>query len=361
MKFSLIDDWQDLAALQPEWNGLLASSATDNFFQTWEYLDAWRRVCEDRFECRTLVARDAEDRLVGLAPLIIGPGRTLARRHLRHLAFAGQLMDSATDCCDFIIARGNESEVMRGFADVILGDLAKDWHVLHFSAILANSTAMKWLFEALSERRFKVRRIHERSAAFASLPDSWDAFLAAKSSHFRKNARRIRRKLERDFEVEFVDGAELEIDEAFSNLVRLNHARWRDSGRAFRSEEFNQLHRQLLKEQLGSGGIALNFLTLDGVFVAVNYDFIHANKVWGFQAGWDPEFAKFSVFRGLFGFCLEDFMRRGLSEYDFLAGDAGYKESWATGARRVQDFEAINPRSLRGRIFSFARSLRSAA
>jgi CelD/BcsL family acetyltransferase involved in cellulose biosynthesis len=100
------------------------------------------------------------------------------------------------------------------------------------------------------------------------------------------------------------------------------------------------------------------FLEVDGEILAGRYDFAYGGKCWNFQGGWVPGHEKLSLGKMLLMEEVKWCVERGLNEYDFLAGEASYKDEWATGRRELARVEAINPHSMRGRLFFMLRRLK---
>ena len=176
----------------------------------------------------------------------------------------------------------------------------------------------------------------------------------------RKKIKRSMTKLEEKYSVQILSaGSDLSLSEGLAKLVELNQMRWGTDAQSFHTEEFTQFHDVLTEEFLTRGWLSMKFLVLDGRYAAAQYDFVYGNKVWGFQGGWDPEFAEDKVSRALISYTLRDYIEAGLTEYDFLAGDAEYKTHWASGNREVFDVEISNPKCPRALLFGAARKLRS--
>ena len=115
-----IRDAAGLLELEQPWDELLRASAVDGVFLTWEHARTWWEFYgEGKMGLRVLVAEDEDGRLVGIAPLVIGPGEPGVRASFRHLAIIGGLGDSLSEYLDLIIERGREIEVARLFEEYV--------------------------------------------------------------------------------------------------------------------------------------------------------------------------------------------------------------------------------------------------
>ncbi|MEM1293989.1 MAG: GNAT family N-acetyltransferase [Verrucomicrobiota bacterium] len=356
----LISDEPQFSELEPIWNALLASSGGNSVFQTWEYIQQWRQTCGQNFDLRILVARDSESKAIrGIAPFMAGKGHTRARSQVRHLSFLGQLSESASDYGDFLIEPGFEELVVREFARYVVQEMADDWSLLYLPVSRADSSTISGFVENLKDFGVRPRLIHHRPAPFVELPADWDTFLKSKSRNMRKKIKRSMSKLEEKYETRLLTaGEDLPLEEGLEKLIELNQMRWGEEAQSFHTPEFTEFHQRLASEFATKGWLSLRFLVLDGEFAAAQYDFVYGNKAWGFQAGWNPKFAEDKVSRALISYSLRDFIAAGLTEYDFLAGDAEYKTHWASVNREVFDLEIANPRCLRAQLFSVVRKFR---
>ena len=95
----------DFAALRNTWNAVLVESSSNSIFLTWEWLHTWWEHFGHQKTLHAVLFRDAQDRLVGIAPFF---------KHRRHsavgpldvLSFLGSDI-VASDYLDFIIVKGS--------------------------------------------------------------------------------------------------------------------------------------------------------------------------------------------------------------------------------------------------------------
>ena len=67
--------------------------------------------------------------------------------------------------------------------------------------------------------------------------------------------------------------------------------------------------------------------------VASVYGVVHRGKFLYYQSGYDPNWASRSVGLVLLARTVSDAFGEGLTDFDFLRGDEGYKADWARGER----------------------------
>ncbi len=97
---------------------------------------------------------------------------------------------------------------------------------------------------------------------------------------------------------------------------------------------------------LNNGNLELWFLSVDGENIAALYNIRYRNKIYNYQGGLDVSFDK-RLAPGLLlhSHCIEEAIREGLREYDFLLmGDMdSYKKRWTRDYRYMCDVYLARP------------------
>ena len=331
--FELVDDIAVLSALQPEWRALLEASANRELMlgPAW-VLTWWTQYNADR-TLAVGVIRDAGE-LIGLVPLC---RRRIVRRPgipFRRLELMGASGDEADGVCGeylgLIARRGRETCVAQAFATALTAGAFGAWDECVLEMVDANGAMTVPLDAAFEGHHVHVAPMGE--AYFLPLPSDWETYLQG----LHKKRRYWFKKTWKDFEAWVGDsGYSLErartADELRTGLgilAALHGERWQSDGQsgAFASSRFMAFHEQFAASLLATGQLDLLWLTVGGQPVAVHYSFVHHGKVYFYQSG-----RKMDVPAGvrlgivMFIVALQDAMARGLTEYDFLAGDSAYK------------------------------------
>ncbi|MDG2124650.1 MAG: GNAT family N-acetyltransferase [Verrucomicrobiales bacterium] len=349
-----------LNALEREWDCLLGRSSVDSVFLTWEHARTWWEFYADGgMRLRVLLAEDETGKLVGIAPFMTAPGDSPLREGFRHLVMIGGTGDSLSEYLDLIIEPGCEVEISRVFARYVMEEMADDWDVLRIGMAREDSTGLGAFADELDALGVELGRARKHASPSLELSDSWESFLASRSQNFRRGVRVARRKLERGREVtRRIVGDTGEIGGAMDSLAELNRKRWGEEGASFKTRQFELFHRKLAERFLGRGWLYLSVIEADGVAVGARYDFVYGGKMWCFQGGWDPSFAKVGLGKVMVADVVEWAIGAGLSEYDFLGGDARYKREWSSSQRWLVDYEATNPSSVRGVAYQMLRAVK---
>ena len=360
MQIRILDRLADLTSYAGRWNELLSRSASNSVFLTSEWIEPWWQVFGTDLELLVLVAEE-HGRLIGIAPLMIAPHPSPGGRHIRTLMFVGQGGDTLAEHLDFVLEPGRERELIGAFVEHLCGSLRRRWDALLLQRVLESSISRPLVIEQLGQRGVAVSTRNEIPSPYLTLPESMDALLAAKSSNFRYQYQRSRKRLLAAGAARFLEaGRDIALDEAMRALAELNRERWQDLGSSFRTERYRRFHTALAQRLKDRDWLWLSVLTLDGQPIAARYDFVYGGKVWCMQGGWKPSLQSMNLGMIMTGEVIAWAIGRGLREYDFLGGEDHYKRRWATAERRLVDLEAFNPATLRGRLWPRLRSLKRA-
>lgn len=357
----LVRDWSSASRLAAEWDALVEESSSPSIFMTWDYVSTWWETCRDQQSLRILLARNEHDRLVGIAPLMIGTGDTLARRAVRQLSLIGAARHPISQLMDLIVRPQDRHEVARAFTRYILEDLSAEWDILHLPFIEQTSVLMRDVLPRAIEHGCTWRHNGYEPGPFARLEGSWDDYLAARSRNWRSSLRGAYARLGKAGKVELLQlGRDIDLDAALEAFIWLHDQRWGEASLALPTPAAREFLRQLAAKLAAKERLVIILMRIDGAWAAGVLDFIYRDTLFGFQGGWDPAYAHLSVGNVIlaeeFKWCFE----RKLATFDFMGGEEPYKQRWMTDMRELVNIEVVNPRSLRGTLFSRLRNMKQA-
>jgi CelD/BcsL family acetyltransferase involved in cellulose biosynthesis len=348
----------DFAALSSEWS-LLADEAKASIFQTWEWAFSWWEVFGKEDSLRLLTVRDAADRLVGVAPLVLD-SRRVGPVSFRTLELVGHHSVSS-EYLDLIVSPQHRDAVIAALLDYVAGRWPD--RLLHLYRVPASSATLEWVRLNRTSAYYAVLR--SEPTLVIQLPQTWEEYLKVLSANTRRNIRRHRTRASSELGAEFevvIGGCEQHLEQ----LMELHQARMRSQGRrgSFASAAFVRFHRALLRRVSGRGWSRFFFLSVDGRPVAARYGFVLGGRLFDYSVGLDPAFERYSLGSVLLGHCAEYAIRAGLKYFDFLdAGD--YKLHWnpredpkltvVLGPTRVASFRTLF--GLRARAAGVVRKL----
>jgi CelD/BcsL family acetyltransferase involved in cellulose biosynthesis len=330
LSITLTHDAEALSALRPEWDGLLRFSPTDSIFLTWEWLATWWEVYQPGRQLWLLLARDSGERLVGAAPLMLcqrsaGP---LRWRELLFLSAEEGLGDP--DHIDFPIASGWAEPAIRGFWHELASKRGQ-WDVLNLTGLHPDSPLPAYAPE------LGVEVIQEAGEAcpYILLPDCWETYLhETLSQDHRRGIRRYGRRLEQeigDQSAYHEVTSKAELDRMLDTLItfRRQYARLNHLPDFFGTPEAIAFHKKLAERLFERGWLHAHYLTIKGQMAAWVYDFKYKGVAYGYQTGYDPQWAYYSPGRLIIAYSIRAAIEQGLYKYDMLRGDETYKTGWA--------------------------------
>ena len=302
------DEWDELARL------------SGNVFATPEWSSLWWRhfgTGEDRL--MVAVCRTGERRPVAVLPLYLD-----RKGALRVVRFLGH---GPADQLGPVCAPGDRSLAGRGLRQ-LLREHARRWDLFLGEQLPADEGWSNLLGASVVRTTGSpVLRFHT---------DSWDEFLASRSSNFRSQLRRRERRLAADHEVRYRladDAARLESD--LDVLFDLHGRRWSADESPFGGPR-EPFHREFAATALDRGWLRLWFLEVDGDAVAAWYGFRYAGTESYYQAGRNPDWDDRSVGYLILMHSIRTALEDGMTEYRFLRGDEPYKYRFATHDPRLQ-------------------------
>ena len=147
----------------------------------------------------------------------------------------------------------------------------------------------------------------------------------------------------------------------FDELIELHQQRWTAAGEsgAFASARFTGFHRALLHRlELGRQVIVVRAATADGSTVGCLLSYAEGDRVLFYQSGLRT-FEDKNLRAGLatHALAMQACRERGFARYDFLAGEARYKDELSTGADELCWGEG-SAKHARARLLAGASALR---
>lgn len=356
-RYASCSDFAGLGALWPE-------LAPDRPTVRHEWLESWWRHYgqssragpdgSDR-ELYLLAVRDADRRLVGVAPWFLEPAR-FERRVIRFLGSGEVCSDDLTLLC----RPGWDGQVAETVALWLMDQAARPgrgqrpepdnrWDLLELTGVAACDATMAHLACAF---RAQAAIVDERPGINCwrlELPDNWDDYLARISKSHRKRVRRLERTYfdtgrARLITVEDDAG----FDRGFSILCELHARRWQAQGKrgVFADGRFKAFHREAARRLRAAGRLRLRRIELDGRPVAAEYQLVGGGVVYAYQSGMDPAASEHQPGNLSALANVKQAIQEGFRAYDFMRGDEPYKAHW--GAEVCPSVELrVRPRRAR--------------
>lgn len=332
MDFQLYHDFA--GEIEPEWNDLLAVSATHVPFLRTEYLKTWwqtRGGGEWPADAQLAILTARQDgRLVGLAPLFLANWENQPT-----LLLLGSI--EISDYLD-LVAR---PEDLPAFCKALLCFLSDPqsglppFARLDFYNVLETSPTLPALQSAAQSAGWEYHQEPFRPSLTINLPGDWEAYLAGIDKKQRHEIRRKMRRAEasdayvRWYMVSDAATLDAEID-SFLHLMELDTEKAR-----FLTPPMRETFRSTIHCAFEVGCLQLAFLEIDGVKAAGYFNFDYLDQVWVYNSGMDTSYNSYSPGWVLLGELLKWANENGRKTFDFMRGDEDYKIRFGATQRDV--------------------------
>lgn len=336
LSIECVDDGARLPAVAGDWQRLLARSASDVVFLTWDWLEAWWRCLRGDCRLRLLVARDARSEPVAMAPLGLTAERGLWGRPVRCLHFLGDRA-AGSEYLDFIVARGQESAALAAMLRFLDEDPA--WDVLRLRSVPVESPSLPLIAGWAARRGFPLLQDRVTCSAIP-LPPGWDTYLRTLRPRFRTALRSKTRWLLEARGGEVLEPAgEREIEASLEAMFALHQDRWARVGKpgSFGAAAKRDFYRLVARRFADRGWLRFHVLRVDGEILAAQFGLAYRGVLYHLQEGTslaNPSWSPGNVLRAR---VLERLVTEGFTAYDFLGGLSAHKLRWGARPREAAD------------------------
>jgi CelD/BcsL family acetyltransferase involved in cellulose biosynthesis len=326
----VVRDEQSLTDLAPAWEALWNRASGATPFQSPRWLIPWWRAFAPGELFTVTVWRGS--RLIGLAPLFLESG-PLGLRLL-------PLGISLSDYLDVLIDPEWFEPAAQALVRRIVGE-AGTWQVCELSDLAPDADALR--LPGFPDCEDAVTGF--QSCPVLALPDSTARLQSTVPRRKARNSRMSRNRASRRGEIKFLQAAPETVQGALSELIRLHQARWESQGESglFADPRVEAFHRNAIAPMLDAGLARLYVLDVGGTTVAVYYGFLHRGRALAYMVGLDPDWAFESLGTILIWHAMEEAIREGAREFDFLRGREPYKYGWGATDRwsRCRTFRRV--------------------
>jgi len=328
MKINCISSEEEFLSLKDKWNNLLEKVSNNTIFLTWEWLFSWWKFYNDGQNLLILIAKDEEQNLIAIAPLMISKKKVSPGLSLKTIQFIGT-GKGGSDYLDFIIIDGREEEFLNLFFNY-LKEHSFIWDLIELSDIREDAYTLKIIEMIVKKIGFRLQKRQKSTCPYISLPKEWELYLQSLSKKMSKNVTYQTRRLVKNYQTEF------EVCRDVNKLEEIIEKFLEQHTRRFQPEpRWVNFIKEITNRFFEKGWLKLNCLRINEEIVAVLFNFVYSEKEYYFQSGFNPKWSKFSVGTVLIGFSIKDAISNGLKEFDFLKGGEKYKYNWTSNERKT--------------------------
>jgi len=322
----------DFESLRSGWMELFEAAACECVFLSFEWMFTWWKHWGRSRRLAIVAVHDAEGRLTGLAPFSIGRSLRdgLGARRLSFLADA----HVGSDYLGILARPGWERATVETIAASVEAH-RREWDYIEWNDA-EDGPLLAGLCARLEAAGMSTRKAPASVCRHIPLPASFDDYLAGISINLRSNYRRRWRVLRRAGPAETVSvSAPADLARHFPELLRLHRMRFaeRNQESAFTKSGVPAFHTEVLGELAARGWARLFLLRAGGQTVAALYGFSIGKAFQFYQCGMDPGWLHLGVGQVIVGSSIEEAIRTGHTDFDFLRGDERYKAQWAGQSR----------------------------
>jgi CelD/BcsL family acetyltransferase involved in cellulose biosynthesis len=327
-----------LTALEPQWNALVAGSRAPNIFMTWEWVTTWLALVAETDELRVALARDAKSGdLVGFVPFVLRARPASGPACWRELVLAGTTV-TAPDHLDCVAKPGWETLVADAVREWLTSPRpARSWDIVRLDGITPDSALARGVLEA--SPRWATAAWHI-VCPYVPLPRTWEIFENGLATNFRRNLRRRLRKLEAEggapVSFETADDPEA-ARHGLRQLFRL-HQEVRErtgGGGAFDTDDKRRFYEEVATRFVERGWLRLHSLRVGDRALAVALCFHFGGKSWYYQTGYDAAWHAYGPGYLITRHAIQCAIKDQAHELDLLRGEHSYKYEWNAKRRSV--------------------------
>ena len=308
-----------LASEIPAWWDLWRRTPQATPFQSPAWLMPWWDVFAPGQLCCIAVCDGP--RLVALAPLYLESG-PLGLRLL-------PLGIGISDYCDLLIDPAFENEASEAMMAAL--SRAAPWEICEFPELAPDAAALK-----LPQNDAFHSALSQASASpFLALPETVEGLAEHVPKLRLRQLRRARSAAAKKGEIVVVVGDTDNSEGLLNELIRLHSARWKESGEpgVFADKRVREFHAAALPGLVTANLARLYALMIGDAVACVYYGFLYRGRAYAYLQGYDVAFAHESPGLIVVAYAIEEAIREGAREFDFLRGDEPYKFEWGATPR----------------------------
>lgn len=324
VRVHVFEDFHSLGMDGRTWNDLVLRSKTSSVFQTYEWITSWWEVYGATRKL-LIIAVYRDDRLVGLAPLMMAP----ARIGSSIIKFIG---DGNADYCDFILSEPH-APLLRAIVDYLASRRA-EWGSICLNNIPQQSPTVEWLKPLCANQQLPLlfrRSVVCPTFIFEQPGNAADAILNKDSlkrpyNYFRAHG-----------DVQFIECTSVEQASALLPLFFEQHiGRWQGTSNPslFTNPDNREFYSKLLARMLPTGWLAFSVVHFNQQPIAFHYGFEYGGRFLWYKPSFDSGYRKHSPGNLLLRFLMQQAIDHGCLEFDFTIGNEEFKRRYSNAVRR---------------------------
>jgi CelD/BcsL family acetyltransferase involved in cellulose biosynthesis len=328
----LISSLNEMEKLKVEWHEVFNCCSSCTAFQSWEWNYGAAKHHYPEELLRIIVSRNAEGKIMGIAPLSL---RKYGFPGIKILEFIG------TRYSDYLDIIAND-----GYKDFFAEELVKwirknkEWQIINFISL------RKETIEMLS-KYFSFEYSYHSVCPYVSLPASFNDYKKLLSNSFLKKIRRNIKNIQSKGNLIFsISDSIQDFHEDLNAFFELHQKRQNKKGQRghFREERWREQFQSISTLLYLSGMLRIGSLKINSEVISIQFNLLLKNKEYSYLSGFEPIYEQYSPGKLLDYYMIEDAIKKGITEYDFLQGSEPYKYKWTK--KDVQLYKVFFSRSI---------------
>jgi CelD/BcsL family acetyltransferase involved in cellulose biosynthesis len=318
MQIHKVTKFQDLTALENEWNDLVARSVNSNVFLSHAWVKTWWRHFGGDKEMLVLLAR-YNGKLEGIAPLMITKRKVV--RLIGH---------PIADYADFILS-GRSAKVLGAFFKY-LNTNKKLWDSVQLDEIPEDSPTLK-----LSGLILRSEKYHFISFSNECMALDFGKDASQLGRLLRKKA--LRRHIKSLGNLGVLEFKQITASADASKVLPIFFEQHKEIWKLRRNRSmfydavYQKFFLDIARELLPLQAVDIFVLCLDSRPIAVQYGFTWNGKHANYCQSYDPAFNRYSPGTVIIKLYVERLVKKGLKEVDFTRGTEPYKTRFSNTRR----------------------------
>lgn len=342
---------QTLEDLRDEWIDLQTRSYAKSMELSWQWISNWYKHFSDLGELWLIIVRE-DHRLIGIAPLMKVAFHPHQGFTWQQIEFIGG--PHKPEHLDFIIETGYEERLIRLFMDKLYEHKTR-WDVIQLTGLCETKTP-----DILQQINSDwVENTEENIIApYMMLPDTTDEWMQSISRKHRKNLRRYRNLLDKQFPDQWSIiqvSQSNELDDTYDHLVRLHQEHWEAMGTpgTFNHGEFVEPYREWAHSMFDNGWLRMYRLDINHVPCAVDFCYHYFGRAYGHITGVNRNVTNVTLGHVLKYHSIDQAIKERCREFTFMLGEQSFKYSFGGVAREHRAFQWIVTPHFRLQINTF--------
>ncbi|EKE00099.1 MAG: cellulose biosynthesis protein CelD [uncultured bacterium] len=313
MNLEVIKTRENFIEIKKDWNALKSKLDYYTPYQTWEWNYLYWNHFGTNKDLQIVTVRN-KDNLLAIFPFVI--------RNQFGFKILEPIGTRGTDYINILIDPIHHNEILSIFFDWFINN---DIDLINMEDIPSTASYLNTLQECSLKLNLFENVNYTYCPCFSiNLPDSWDSYLQILSNRAKNDIKYYRRYCSKEFkQILYIQGKSSDIDKHYE-LHQKSRQIKNDAG-TYKSQTVKDFINEYAIFSETENMLRLVFLSLNNNIVASILGIEDANKRYNISIGYDPDYRKYRPGSILYGYDIEDCIKRRIFHYDLSRGLDAYK------------------------------------